>query len=89
MSKQIPDAEWNGEPTPCFVGTVICGKSPAPTWWCADMEGQRLPCVKVEYYGHIHYLLNDKGQGEFKVTNGGDPGLGHSSIPVDDPLTFE
>ena len=41
---------WNGEEAEITLGTVICGKSLRPTWWCAKLEGERLECVKVNYF---------------------------------------
>lgn len=73
---------WNGQHTFARRVRVIVGKSPAPTWWCADLEGTTREAVEV-IYGGVFYLDNEDGSGWRKVTiYRGYPQAGHSSIPV-------
>ena len=75
---------WNYEPTPARKVRVVVGKSPKPTWWCADIEGQERDAVEVNYHGTIHYLDNEDGSGWNKVTSGrGGPEWEHRSLPVE------
>lgn len=84
-----PKTFWNGQPCKATYGTVVCGRSPRPTWWCAGLEGKRLVCVKVEYGNQVFYLENAEGQATIKLTAGkGSPQYGHKSIPVDDHSSF-
>lgn len=79
---------WNGEPCSARVVTVVVGKSPRKTWWCAEMEGQSRQAVEVDYQGHKFYLDNEDGLGWLKVTEGrGSPAWAHSSVPVQKVLT--
>jgi hypothetical protein len=87
MTNRIP--KWNGEPCKAQIGTVVIGKSPMPTWWCATREGERIACVRVEYRRDVFFLANEDGRGARKVfEQGGSWEIGHSSIPVDDETTF-
>lgn len=75
---------WNGEPCAARVVTVIVGKAPRETWWCAKLEGQPRRAVEVDYHGEKFYLDNEDGQGWLKVTRGrGSPHYQHSSLPVE------
>lgn len=80
---------WNGEPCRAKVVTVVVGKAPRETWWCAKLEGQQRQAVEVEYAGQKFYLDNEDGSGWWKVTQGhGSPFVGHSSIPVEAVYAF-
>lgn len=82
--------KWNGEEAEITLGTVICGKSLRKTWWCADKEGERLDCVKVNYYDQEFFLYDGDKSGRRKVLFGqGSPTEYHASVPVDDPKTFQ
>jgi hypothetical protein len=85
------NAKWNGEPCRADRGTVICGAVEVPTWWCKQLEGKRVKCVRVNYHGQVFFLGDDDGSGSYKVfeTEGGPFCTGHKSLPVDDPTTFE
>lgn len=87
----MSEAHWNGEKCTAVVGTVVVGRAPQPTWWCAKLVGQRIKCVRVEYQGDVFYLNDDDGSGTHKVfgTKGGPFCAGHASIPVDDEATFQ
>lgn len=75
---------WNGEPTPARRVRIIVGPSPAPTWWCAGLEGQERDAVEVEYGGQRFYLDNADGRGWRKVTIfRGSPSAGHASLPAE------
>ena len=74
---------WNGEPCVAKVVTVIVGKSPRDTWWCAQLEGQQRQAVEVDYHGQKFYLDNEDGQGWRKVTEGrGSSLIMYASLPV-------
>jgi hypothetical protein len=76
-------ARWNGEMCEARRVRVIVGKPMAPTWWCADLEGQEREAVEVRYGGEIFYLDDEDGSGWWKVPWGkGGPQAGHSSLPV-------
>lgn len=85
----IKGARWNGEPAKAWAGTAIVGESPASTWWCAGLVGQRRACVKVEAPNvkveapnGAFYLDNEDGSGTSKVKAGGGPRSYHRSLPV-------
>lgn len=74
---------WNCEPCVARKVTVIVGKAPRSTWWCAGLEGQSRNAVEVNYHGDLFYLDNEDGSGWNKVTKGrGSPNVGHSQLPV-------
>jgi len=86
---------WNGERTECTKVRVVVGKSGAPTWWCAELEGQERNAVKVRYNNQTFYLDDDAfpedaftqehkaGAGWRKVTEGhGCPDYYHAELPV-------
>ena len=80
---------WNGEKCHAVLGSVVIGKAVRPTWWCADLAGERRACVRVTYKGDMFYLDNDDGSGYRKVfEQGGGPNSSHSDIPVDQHDTF-
>lgn len=83
---------WNGEPCEAERGTVVVGRAPRATWWCAELEGTRRRVVRVTYAGQVFYLDNDgenAGTGWRKVTTGkGWPDTFHASVPVDAPDTW-
>lgn len=85
------NARWNGESAWARKVVVIIGTSIRPTWWCADLKGQRRNAVEVIYEGQKFYL-DDEGNGDNlqpgcgwrKVTVGlGSPNYGHNSLPDD------
>lgn len=74
---------WNGELTECRRVTVIVGKAPMTSWWCADLEGQIRNAVEVTYNGVVSYLDDEDGSGWAKVTEGfGGPRWPHRGLPV-------
>ena len=80
---------WNGQRCQARVGTVVVGASLRPTWWCAGLEGQRHPCVRVDYLGDVFYLDDTDGRGRRKVwEQDGSPWVSHRSLPVDDDSSF-
>ena len=82
--------QWNYEPCEADKGTVVVGKSPRSTWWCASIEGHRVKCVRVTYGEEEFFIDDEDGSGSKKVFElGGGPDSKHSSIPVDDSSTFE
>jgi len=85
----IENARWNGQPARAQRGTVIVGRAPAKTWWCASQRGDRLPCVRVEQGGKVFFIDDSRGIGTVKVRRGGWPDDRHATIPVDQPDTFE
>lgn len=87
---------WNYEPTPCRIVRVVVGKSPRPTWWCANLAGTEREAVEVNYHGNPFYLDNDvgptwsAGSGWRKVTVGrGGPDFGHAELPIERVLNSQ
>ena len=80
---------WNGLPTPARRGSAIVADHPeAPLYWARTLVGQRIAVVEVvldgvNYGGGIEYLDDREGQGWAKVTGGGSPRVGHSSVTVE------
>jgi len=68
---------WNGEPCKAQVVIVIVGKSEKPTWWCADLEGQKREAVKIKY-GEQTFFIDNEGDG----SNDFPPGLGWRKVTV-------
>ncbi len=82
-------AQWNYEDCIAERGSVICGKALRPTWWCANIRGARIKCVRVTYGDQVFFLKDDDGTGSRKVFElGGGPDSYHASIPVDDKSSF-
>lgn len=80
---------WNGQDCQATSGSVVVGKSPKSTWWCAELEGERVPCVRVKYGDRTFYISNENYQGFDKVFNHhGALNVPHASIPVDDLESF-
>jgi hypothetical protein len=74
---------WNGEPCDAERLTVTVGVAPSPTWWCADLAGQKRAAVRVRYGSDTFYLDDADGSGWRKVTQGhGSPSWPHRSLPV-------
>lgn len=77
-----PATFWNGETCTAIRCRVTVGKSMAPTWWCAELEGTVREAVRVEYGEQVFYLDNEDGSGWRKVTEGhGSPRWAHNSLP--------
>lgn len=74
---------WNGEPTPVRRVKVIVGKSPAPTWWCADLEGTTRDAIAVDYHGTTFYIDDEPDAWEKLTVGRGSWRYGHSSLPVE------
>lgn len=73
---------WNGESCEATLVRTVVGKSPRPTWWCADMEGDEIEAIRVEYQGSVFYI-QDSDEARFKLTAGrGSPQWPHRSVPV-------
>lgn len=79
---------WNYEPCEAERGSVICGKSPRSTWWCDPFEGVRMDCIRITSGGDTFFILDDEVGRRKVFQEGGGPGSGHKSIPVDDPDSF-
>lgn len=82
--------QWNYQPAEAWRGSVIVGKSPVATWWCAGLLGQRRKCVRVRSWDKEFFYLDDEdGSGSRKVfERGGGPDSYSAHIPVDDDSTF-
>lgn len=50
---------WNGEPCEARLVTVIVGRAPAVSWWCAELVGTERKAVEVIYDGKTFYLDDD------------------------------
>lgn len=73
---------WNGEEATARRVVVVVGPPLRPTWWCADLFGQRRNAVEVIYGGRSFFLDDDNGDGWYKVTVGrGSPNVFHRSLP--------
>lgn len=70
-------------------GTVVCGQPPTPLWWCADLAGQRIPCVKIELGdgGAVRFIYDPDGETIQKLKGGRYNGT-HRVIPIADLKSF-
>lgn len=75
---------WNGIPTPATRGSGVVLDSPAfPQFWALHLVGCRIAVVRVEREGREPiYLDNREGDGWWKVTHGGGPGIAHADLDV-------
>lgn len=81
--------KWNAEEAELTFGTVLCGKSLKPTWWCAKKEGERLECIKINQHDQEFFIYNGDGSGYRKAVLGNGVFTEyHASIPVDNPKSF-
>jgi hypothetical protein len=84
MTKKLSRTYWNGEPCQVRIVNVVVGKAPAPTWWCAPLEGTVREAVEVTQHGQTFFLDNVDESGWIKVTTGrGMPNYPHRSLPSD------
>lgn len=80
---------WNGEACTAQAGTVVITKADRPTWWSAEHEGKRWPCLRVDYKGHVFFLADHDGSASQKVfEEGGGPASRHYGLSNCDPATF-
>lgn len=86
---KILTGQWNYEPCEVVIGSVKCGRVPVPTWWCKELEGKRVDCLRITYGGDDFFILDDDEARDKVFKRGGGPDSGHKSIPVDDPNSFQ
>lgn len=93
MSK-LEKTYWNGMETEAVRGTAVVADEPAfPLYWARELVGERIAVVRVNLdgvnYGGGEDFLDDRdGSGWAKVTGGGGPRMGHSSVAIV-PGSFE
>lgn len=82
-----PRTFWNGEETRCERGTAIVAAptdGQFPDYWAADLVGNRVAVVRVDYHRHVSWLYDGDGSGWRKVTTGrGSPRYGHKNVVIE------
>lgn len=82
---------WNGIQIEAVRGTAVVADSPEfPLYWAKieGIVGKRIAVVQINldganYGGGIDYLDDRQGEGWAKVTGGGSPRAGHSSVEIE------
>lgn len=78
------ETRWNGEPCQARRVTAIVADNGAfPQYWARHLVGTRRNVVEVTYGERTFYIDNEDGSGWNKVTHGGSPHWGHSSLTIE------
>lgn len=75
--------QWNGEPAKALRVLVEVADAPEfPQYWARHLIGTTRWALRVTYYDRVFYIDDEDGQGSYKVTHGGGPGLPSRSLAV-------
>lgn len=78
------ETQWNGEAcTARRITATVTDNDAFPQYWARHLVGTRRKVVEVTYGGTTFYLDDEDGSAWNKVTHGGSPHWGHSSITID------
>jgi hypothetical protein len=79
-----PETRWNGEPCQARrVTAIVADDGRFPQYWARHLVGTRRKAVEVTYGDSTFYLDDEDGSGWDKVTHGGSPHWGHSSLTIE------
>ncbi|MDX3634305.1 hypothetical protein PV728_29390 [Streptomyces europaeiscabiei] len=78
------ETRWNGGPCQARrITAVVADDGRFPQYWARHLVGTRRQVVEVTYGGETFYIDNEDGSGWNKVTHGGAPFWGHSSLTIE------